>query len=87
MSIAAVAEGVAVAEDGGEAFLLHTPTGRYFRLNEAGLVAWNALAGGTEPLAALAIRYPSVAEAVLAADLASLLDGLAAAGLVHLPAS
>lgn len=76
-------DGIVVAEDGGEAFLLDTRSRRYYRLNEAGFEVWQALATATDPLAALTARYPAVAPDVLARDVESICTQLLSAGLVQ----
>ena len=40
------ADDVILHEQDGEAFLLHVPSGKYFGLNETGLVIWKALVAG-----------------------------------------
>lgn len=72
---------VVVQEDGGELFLLHQDTGRYFQLNKTGLLVWQAIEAGADPYDAVRTRYPSVPAERLDADVAALLERLAAAGL------
>jgi coenzyme PQQ synthesis protein D (PqqD) len=76
------ADGVIVHEAAGDAFLLHVESGRYFGLNRTGLVVWQALVDGTDPVDALAGRYPGVARATLGDDAAALLSSLRTAGLL-----
>jgi hypothetical protein len=78
-----IADGVVVVEDGGEAFLLHTASRRYFRMNETGLEVWRALAAEEEPAAALQARYPSVGADVLDRDVEAICERLLSAGLLH----
>jgi len=77
------ADEVILHEQEGEAFLLHVPTGRYFGLNEAGLVVWKALQDGQDPAEALARRWPDVPDEDRRADANSLLEALVGAGLAH----
>jgi hypothetical protein len=77
-----VADDVALKEEGGEAFLLHLPSGRYFGLNRTGLVIWEAIRTGADPVAALGERWPDVPEADREADAARLIDSLRKAELV-----
>jgi hypothetical protein len=77
-----VVDGIVVAEDGGEAFLLDTGSRRYYRLNEAGLAVWQAIAAGADPLGALRARHPAVASDVLARDVEVICDHLLSTGLV-----
>ena len=80
---AVAADDVLFHEDAGEAFLLHVPSGRYFGLNPTGLEIWKALLAGTDPVAALAERWPDVPEATCRDDAARLLGELQAAGLIR----
>ncbi len=73
---------VIVHEEGDDAFLLHVGSGRYFGLNRSGLIVWNALARGEEPVAALQQRWPERPAEVLRADAEALLAELLRAGLV-----
>ena len=73
---------VIVEEQGGDAFLLHVPTARYFGLNKTGMSVWAALHDGTDPVAKLAGHHPSVSEDKLRADVDHLLEQMVAAGLV-----
>lgn len=74
---------VVVQEDGGELYLLHLDTGRYFTLNRTGLLVWQALETGRDPYAAVSERYPSVPDEQVRADVAGLLEALTAAELLH----
>jgi hypothetical protein len=76
-------EDVILHEQDGEAFLLHVPTGKYFGLNRTGLVVWNALVAGEDPVAHLASRWPDVPADVRQADAARLVEALMDAGLVR----
>ena len=69
-------------EEGGEAFLLHVPTGQYFGLNPSGVVVWQALREGVDPEEALAARWPEVPRESLRGDAARILESLSDAGLV-----
>jgi hypothetical protein len=73
---------VVVQEDGGELFLLHLDTGRYFALNKTGLLVWQAVADGQDPFEAVRNRYPSVPSERLDTDVTALLDQLRSAELV-----
>jgi len=74
---------VILHEQEGEAFLLHVPSGRYFGLNETGLVFWKALLAGEDPTEALGNRWPDVPTADRRADADSLVEALLDAGLVR----
>lgn len=76
------ADGILMHEQDGEAFLLHSGTGRYFGLNQAGVTVWRALEAGADPVAALRQRWPDVEGDVLRRDAEALIDHLRAAGLV-----
>jgi Coenzyme PQQ synthesis protein D (PqqD) len=78
-----IAQDVLLQEDGGDAFLLHVETGRFFGLNRSGLAVWRALEGGRDPLGALGDRWPDVPAEQHRADLDALVAALLAAGLVH----
>lgn len=67
---------VVVHEEGGEAFLLHVGTGRYFSLNASGLVVWRALAAGRSPEDDLAAAYPKAPREQLRADVLRVVDEL-----------
>jgi hypothetical protein len=77
------AQEVILHEQEGEAFLLHVPSGRYFGLNETGLVVWKALVAGEDPTEELGQRWPHVAAADRQADADSLVRALVDAGLVR----
>jgi hypothetical protein len=77
------AEDVLVHREEGEAFLLHVGSGRYFGLNPSGLVIWDALVAGLDPVAQLEARWPDMDRAAGEADVAALVDGLLEAGLVR----
>jgi hypothetical protein len=76
-------EDVILHEQEGEAFLLHVPSGRYFGLNETGLVVWKALVAGEEPTEALGHSWPDVPVADRQADADSLVEALVGAGLLR----
>lgn len=80
-------EDVILHQQEGEAFLLHVPTGRYFGLNRTGLVVWNALAAGQDPVARLAEQWPDVPADVRERDASTLIDALVEAELVRRTAS
>jgi hypothetical protein len=69
-------------EQDGEAFLLHTESGRYFSLNKTGVAIWRALEGGADPVDALGTQWPDVPLDVRRGDVEGLLGRLRAAGLV-----
>ncbi len=69
-------------EQEGDAFLLHTATGRYFSLNRTGLTVWRALEAGSDPVKALGERWPDVPIDVRRRDAEALIDRLLNAGLV-----
>jgi hypothetical protein len=79
------ADEVILHEQEGEAFLLHVPSGRYFGLNEAGLVVWKALLAGKDPAEELGREWPGVALEERQADADGLLQALVDAGLIHGP--
>jgi hypothetical protein len=79
------ADEVILHEQEGEAFLLHVPSGRYFGLNETGLVVWKALLAGKDPTEELGRRWPDVAVEERRADADVLLQALADAGLIERP--
>ena len=78
-----LAPGVLVQEQDGEAFLLDVASGRYFSLNQTGLLVWTAVAEGVDPESAVAARHPEVAPEVRRRDVTAILEELAAAGLVR----
>lgn len=77
-----VADGILMQEQEGDAFLLHTATGRYFSLNRTGLTVWRALEAGADPVKALGERWPDVPIDVRRRDAEALIDRLLNAGLV-----
>jgi Coenzyme PQQ synthesis protein D (PqqD) len=77
------ADEVILHEEAGEAFLLHVPSGRYFGLNESGLVIWKALQAGEDPVEELGRRWPDVSVEDRQADADGLVQELIGAGLVH----
>jgi hypothetical protein len=77
------AEEVILHEQEGEAFLLHVPSGRYFGLNETGLVVWGALVAGKDPAEELGQRWPAIPLADRRADADNLVQALVGAGLVR----
>jgi Coenzyme PQQ synthesis protein D (PqqD) len=74
---------VVVRAQDDRAFLLDLVSGRYFSLNPAGAVAWQALSDGTDPVAALTEAYPEIDPLRLEADWISLRDTLVGEGLVR----
>jgi hypothetical protein len=76
-------EDVILHEEKGEAFLLHVPSGRYFGLNRTGLVVWNALLAGQDPVQELERRWPDVAPETRRDDTEGLLERLLEAGLAR----
>lgn len=83
MQSVAVVEGVVVHEENEEAFLLHVASGRYFGLNRSGVVVWNALADGSDPVERLQAAWPERAHGALVADAEALIARLLEAGLVR----
>jgi hypothetical protein len=77
-----VSEGILMQEQEGDAFLLHTGSGRYFSLNRAGVAVWKALTEGADPVAALGQRWPEVPVETLRRDAEALIQRLLEAGLV-----
>lgn len=77
------AEDVILHEQEGQAFLLHVPSGRYFGLNETGLVVWNAVLKGQDPAEELGRRWPDVPVDSRRADADSLVQALVAADLIR----
>ena len=82
MTPVTVVDDVVLKEQEGDAFLLHLPSGRYFGLNRSGLVIWEALKTGADPVAALGERWPAVPEEQRRADVDALVEALIGAGLV-----
>ena len=77
-----IAEGILMQEQEGDAFLLHTATGRYFSLNRSGVTIWRALEAGDDPVEALGGRWPDVPLDVRRRDADALITRLLNAGLV-----
>jgi hypothetical protein len=82
-----IADGVLMHEEEGEAFLLHTGTGKYFGLNRSGVTIWRALEAGVDPVEALGQRWPDVPFESLQRDADALINHLVAAELVIRPAA
>ena len=82
MAPVTVVDDVVLKEQEGDAFLLHLPSGRYFGLNRSGLVIWEALERGRDPVAALGERWPAVPEERRKSDVDALIEALLGAGLV-----
>ena len=76
-----IADGVLLREEGGDAFLVHLESGRFFGLNRTGLIVWNALQDGDDPHAAVAARWPDVDAAERRRDVDALVAALVEAGL------
>ena len=70
-------------EEQGEAFLLHVTSGRYFGLNHSGVVVWNALRDGADPVQRLRDEWPSRPPDALENDANVLVTALLEAGLVQ----
>ena len=68
-------------EQEGEAFLLHVASGRYFGLNAAGVLVWRAIEAGTDPVDAVASKWPEVPRERCARDVERLVRKLVDAGL------
>ena len=73
---------VIVHEEEGDAFLLHVGSGKYYGLNRSGVVVWNALVDGDDPVAALTAKWPQRPVDDLRSDAEALLAQLVGAGLV-----
>ena len=69
-------------EQEGDAFLLHTGSGRYFSLNRTGVAVWKALSESADPVTALSERWPEVPVETLRRDAEALIQRLLEAGLV-----
>ncbi len=69
-------------EQEGDAFLLHTSSGRYFSLNKTGVAVWKALEAGADPVEALGDRWPDIPVEVRRRDAQALIERLVNAGLV-----
>jgi hypothetical protein len=83
MAAITIVDDVVLKEQEGDAFLLHVPSGRYFGLNRSGLVIWEALRTGADPVAALGERWPAVPETQRRNDVDTLIEALLASGLVE----
>jgi hypothetical protein len=83
MRAVVTSEEVVLREQGGDAFLLHVPSGRYFGLNRSGLVIWEALRVGKDPAGELANLWPDVPADKREGDVERLVAALLAAKLVH----
>lgn len=79
---AKVADGIIMQEQDGDAFLLHTSSGRYFSLNRTGVAVWRALETGVDPVDALGERWPDIPLEVRRRDAQALIDRLLNAGLL-----
>ena len=77
-----IVDGVLMHEQEGDAFLLHTATGRYFGLNRTGVAIWRALEEGADPVAALGERWPDVPVEDRRRDTEALINHLLEANLV-----
>jgi hypothetical protein len=73
---------VVAQEDGGDGFLLHLDTGQYYSLNRTGMLVWQALANGTDPIEALRARFPDSPREQLDRDISTVLTQLADAHLI-----
>jgi hypothetical protein len=82
MQVVVPVDDVLVHREDGDAFLLHVPSGRYFGLNQTGLVVWDALVAGDDPGAALHLRWPRRTPEQCQSDAAALVDALRNASLV-----
>lgn len=76
------ADRVVAQEEGGEGFLLHLTTGRYYSLNRTGMLVWRAIEQGADPVAAVRTRYPAAPEADVTRDVEAVIGALSAAELV-----
>ena len=81
-----VPESVLFRDLDGEAVLLETATGRYYGLNEVGTRMWSLLQfhGEIEAVCRALLAEYDVPEPQLRADLAQLIEALAARGLVKI---
>ena len=77
-----IADGVLIHEEDGDAFLLHSGTGKYFGLNRTGVVVWRAIEAGSDPVEALGERWPNAPVEDRRRDVTALVDRLREAGLV-----
>jgi hypothetical protein len=73
---------VVVHEEEGDAFLLHVASGQYYGLNRSGLVIWNSLVKGSDPLDELTQRWPNRTRQQLQADTETLIADLVRAGIL-----
>ncbi len=73
---------VVAQEDGGEGFLLHLDTGRYYSLNRTGMLVWRAIEQGADPVQAVTGRYPSTPVADISRDVDSVISELSSADLI-----
>jgi hypothetical protein len=76
------AQRVVAQEDHGDGFLLHLDTGQYYSLNRTGMVVWQAIEQGSDPLALLQQRYPEAPADKLDRDIHTVLTQLVDAELV-----
>ena len=83
MRVVVTKDEVVLREEGGDAFLLHVPTGRYFGLNRSGLVVWDAVISGRDPVQAMAERWPDVERATIESDANRILKALVDTGLAR----
>ena len=77
-----MADDVILHEEKGEALLLHIASGRYFGLNHSGVVVWNAVRDGADPVERLRAEWPSRERDALERDAEALISQLMDAGLV-----
>lgn len=77
------ADDVVVHEESGEAFLLNVADGRYYALNPTGLVVWQALQDGVDPITAVQDQWPEAPDDLVRSDVDRLLNELLTAGLVR----
>ncbi len=73
---------VIVHQEEGDAFLLHVGSGQYYGLNRSGLIVWNAIASGADPVEALTQTWPNRPSELLQADADALISQLLHAGLI-----
>jgi hypothetical protein len=78
-----VADDVLLHEEEGEALLLNVADGNYYALNRTGVVVWQALNDGVDPIDAVAAAWPDVARETVAGDVQQVLDDLEDAGLAR----
>ena len=79
-----IPEDVVFRDLDGEGILLNLATGTYYGLNPTGTVVWNLLHEGkpTSEIVAALVREFEVSEDAAAADVETLVDDLAAKGLL-----